>query len=238
MIARLTTHSAIPLDVVLIVLAIVILYRQYKQAHQKILETQKVETISSSLNTNVIRIVTPEPPNRLPIIFDVSILIICAFTFVIGGFQLGVWVFYEASFRPLGLFLFVVSYLIAPIVVSIDFLVIQRKHRREGRSEVYAETFIQYKASNVEAVFTKCNELLDIMKAKPPTQYDKNSESHQIRRMIKSSYFTIVITPIEGKLFEIHASSDSSRVEIRWDFGRNKKNINTFKTLLLSKNLK
>jgi hypothetical protein len=76
------------------------------------------------------------------------------------------------------------------------------------------------------------------MKADSPTQmdadFDDMEEPKLMKRPLKNSLITVIIKPIVDKRFKVDVSSDAKRVEIRWDWGRNKRNINTFKKLMLS----
>lgn len=237
MLARLTPHIAIPLDAIIILIGICILILsiiEYRKAHKK--EAQAIEnTDTTSINPNISKIESPEPPNRLPVFFDVVLLILTGIIFLGAAYEIIVMNISKASFNVLGLAFFTICFIGAPVLVWVDIFYWERKHIKSRESYRVGKTSFTYNADNIDIVFNRCYAVLNLMKADPPEQMNKPT---LLKSSLKNSYITVTIKHIGARAFNIDVKSDAERVEIWWDWGRNKRNINTFRRLMLSNRVK
>lgn len=255
MLGRLTSIVGFLFDVVLILLGLFYVSRANTISRKsKVSEIQQPANNESNdldvINPNISKISNPEPHNQsiLDIVKSSLIPLVLTLGVFIGGIvQLIIWIIHKASFNPLGLILFIGCYWGIPIMIWYSTLFGSKKQRQTGISRVYSSTLFTYKADNVKEVFNRCFKVLDIMKAEPPTQmevdFSDNDKQAIIKRPIKTfkilkpSNMVVIIRRIQDKDYNIDVSSDAQKLEAEWDFGKNKKNINTFKKLMLSKKL-
>jgi hypothetical protein len=247
LLSRFSSLIAAPLDIILILLGIYYAFRAYSISRQSKLtqSEQIIDNDSDVINPSISKISSPEPHNQSPI-FQIlkSNLIPLGLTlgvFIWGIIQIIIWLIHKASFNPIGLSLFIGCYTAIPLMIWYSTLFGSRKQRQTGRSRVYRSTSFTYKADNIKDVFNRCYKVLDIMKADSPTQmevdFDDNNKQAIIKRPVKRSNMVVTINLIDVKSYNIDVSSDSHRPEVEWDCGKNDRNINTFKKLMLSKKL-
>lgn len=184
------------------------------------------------MNPNVLKVKQKKSSNQLPIIYDVMLLIVTVAMFIIAIYDIHIWIIYKASFHIFGLILFIACYMVIPGVVCTITFVQQKRHIKSGESDVIAKLSFTYNADDAQSVFNRCYKILKTMGADEPEPMDK---PRLLTSSLKGSFITVVIKHLRTRKYTIDVSSDAKKIAtIKYDFGRNKRNINIFKKLMLS----
>jgi hypothetical protein len=245
MLGRLTSIVGFPLDAVLILLGIFYVYRAKIISRQSKMPPIETDNDADVINPSISKIITDEPSNKLSVLQIIRNnwipLTLTAAVPIWAIIEIILWIIHKVSFNPIGLFLFIGCYLLFPSVIWYDTLFVKRKQMLTGKSKVFQSISFTYKSDNVKKIFNRCYKALDIMKAEPPTQMDADLYDSDkpilIKRPIGNFIMIVGIKHEDNNNFTINVSSDAKRLEVEFDFGKNKRNINTFKKLMLSKNL-
>jgi hypothetical protein len=227
MISRLPTQIALPLDIILIILGLLILYKLYRDWKL----SRKTKVSVEMMNPDVKTIESPKMPRHLPSYYNIILIALALFAFLGATAEVAIWIHDKISFDTPKISFLIASYT-GSIFVFYDTLFTARKQKLLGQSYVWAGTSFRYKADNIEDVFDKCYKTLDMMCADSPTQMKRPT---LIERPLKNSYITVKIIRKKKGVFNIDVESDAKMVETRLDWGRNKRNISEFKRLMLQK---
>ncbi len=196
--------------------------------------TASLDIDSIKINPHITKIEQPQKPNRLPLLFNIVMAILCSMVFGFGVFSLYLWIDGKIqqelnTFLVIQWLVFYACFIGIPIWLVVS-LFLERKYIKSGQSHVAKRTSFIYKADKINDVFVRCYKVLSVMGAEAPTQMRMPK---LIKSQLDKSYITVNIKYKSSKTYEVDILSDALRVEIRWDFGRNKRNISTFKKLML-----
>lgn len=157
----------------------------------------------------------------LEAVLGVSCLVLLAF----DGLLFWLWITkplkVDLDIASIAFLTFIVGF---PLYSLIDIVIIEPRIRKSGRSKV-AEPAVLVVEGELDKLFKQCQDVLGEMGG---IISHLDIKSKLIKADLNKDEITIKIEHIRGLKYRILLLSDSKLLSVRFDFGRNKRNIGTF----------
>jgi hypothetical protein len=205
-------------------------YKIYPNTEQSVKESTvaKAKTEANVLingYANISSIDEKEPSNHPPLISDIMVSILSLILLGYGIAMLFAWARAGFQFNLIILVILALS-IFFPLWMLFDTWFYERKYYyRLGRSAVEAHKTITVKG-NINDIFNTCFRVIGArMQVNKNSHMWKWKEPQFIRATVGGLKTTIITEQVENSNVAVHIHSDNPYVTAKWDWGKNRKNI-------------